>query len=362
MVFDLSDTLMDYIPGSQQETEVIRCVTNILTGYFEGNLLVTCSRKFICFFMNKIKAPDALLALNYLDRISSMLVYEVIYRISVVRKESDLSDGELSYKFFQKTESIQPTSLICEDIYDCNFYELYTKEFMQDINVKCNRVEGGGSSVGKCIKEAKAKNAIFLSLVDSDCHYKGASIGSTAQGAINELPKNTTNIFLKILDTLEAENLIPIGYVIKHCKNQKNEKFFRQLFTNNFGFIWRYYDLKNGLCSSAIIEDEKYYQSGKEWYQKLLHKEDFETRVRNYKQAKEDKLPKIMGKNNVLLPKICKNILNQYITYLSSKESERAYIAYDKDFDKMDPLYKERKEIVDLVYAFLCVRKQEPIN
>ena len=75
MVFDLSDTLMDYIPGSQQETEVIRCVTNILTGYFEGNLLVTCSRKFICFFMNKIKAPDALLALNYLDRISIMLVY-----------------------------------------------------------------------------------------------------------------------------------------------------------------------------------------------------------------------------------------------------------------------------------------------
>lgn len=363
MVFDLSDTLMDYIPGSKQESEVLRCVNNILTGFFEGNLLVTCSPKFIYFFTTKIQAPDALTALNYLNRISTTLVYNVTYRIVVVFKEQDsCARGELSYQFFQKTESIQPTTFICEDLYDCKFYMLYTKEFLLNQWIKSSNREGGGGSVGKCLQEVKNNNIIALSIVDSDMHYKGAPYGKTARGAMNALSSNTTNIYLKVIDTLEAENLIPIGYIIKHCKNKKNEKFFRRLFTNHYGNEWRYYDLKEGVKVSSVLEEKEFYKHSRSLYGKLCQRADFDTYVKNYTNALKKRTKKSKVRNQELLPCVCPNILNQYITYLSYPEDKRQYIAYDKEFDKMDPLYKERKDIIDLVYAFMCVREPGPIN
>ena len=340
MLFELTNSLINYTP--EQQKDVVRAVTNLLIGLEEGNLLLQSELIVIEHFSDKISDERAKQALKYLERtIMSQQYEELTYKIRVVL--GDPKYGELRYDFFKYTTSIQKTNLLCENQNDCEFYLKIARERYYEYNIAANEVSGGGNTTATELKKKLSKQEITLAIIDSDKHYSSAQLGATAgQCKAKYGDVKRTNCRLKILPTFEVENLIPLGFVVRHChENHKGADFICKLKNTNLLKILRYYDYKLGATMDSCLVDDKYMSYVGEIYQQLYPRQNFENYIKTLKRQKRQDILPAFNKDMLTIYLKCKAINNHN---------------YDYNYDALDTNTKYREDICKLVLHYCCVR------
>lgn len=179
----------------------------------------------------------------------------------------------IPYNIFIKYEKIfQKTTFICENLQDNYFYHNISKWYIQNyikgnVLTNFNFILGGGSTTAPVLAENLKDNKYpILCNLDSDKKNPSGSKGSTAKNVMEENKKfNNRNdiceeikklININILESREAENLIPLSIFVELNKINGNEekeefiKMFNKIISSNNTDLLLYIDVKKGMKKS----------------------------------------------------------------------------------------------------------------
>lgn len=336
MVIELTDGLARY--KQEQREMLMACLNNLFLGYYEGNLVITASPA-LCRFIEAhhlVEGVRQQKALAYLIN-SNGNIPNVLWIFKVVLDNPDVTNHELPIDFFNTTESIQPTSMLCENLDDIKFYIKQARCFHPYSPMAVNRRHGGGGTTYDVFNILKNRNLFCLVIVDSDVKYPGCGLGETANRFDKNYKAKQTNVEVKILPVHEAENLVPVSFMMSHSK-PSGTIFLKKLEKRGVLRHLVFYDIKNGITKEKTEEKTQYKKYAKDIYEGVYphNRNGFDAYYAH----------KNMSDN--LLPKINANLLTDYIN--NNAESYQT-----------DELETYRKEIADLVYTFLCCRGSDPI-
>lgn len=337
MVFELSDELAACPPAKIEALSV--CISNLLLGYYEGNLSLMASSA-LCRFISDRKLTEGTrqkIALNHLLNNNGYRP-DVLWHIKVVLENANSHNHELDISFFNKTESIQPTSLLCENLEDTKFYLKLSGLFRPNSPMVVNGRHGGGGTTVDVFKEIKRRNVVCLAILDSDVKYPDCRQGDTASRCVKALKKKYANLEVKVLPVHEAENLVPVSFML--CKAYTDGVVFLQrLQKRNHLDILVYYDVKEGITKEKADEVVKY----KKFAESLF-------RILNPRNPNGFKaFFELKKESDILFPKLHPDMLSLFIADKSPKYQSDEFDFY-------------RKEIADIVYTFLCCRGTDPIH
>ena len=337
MVFELTDGLA-LCPQSKRDM-LITCVSNLLLGYYEGNLSLIASPALCGFFSanNFIEGTRQKVALNHLLN-NNGYSPNVLWHIKVVLENADVNNHELDISFFSKTESVQPTSMLCENLEEIQFYSKQARYYHPLSPMRVNKRHGGGGTTVDVFKDIKRHNLVCLVLLDSDVKYPGCSIGDTARRCVNNYQSKLANIEVKVLPVHEVENLVPISFMLSNSCSTGVRLLKRMEKRGILGSLV-YYDVKEGITKEKAMKSKKYKEFAEFIFQKTnpRNQNGFDA----YFNLKEDK--------DYLYSKLNPDMLSLFI-----QDKSTSY--------QHDELDVYRKEIADLVYTFLCCRGTDPIN
>lgn len=228
---------------------------------------------------------------------------------------------------------------------------LLTKELYQHYNICADKQTGGGSGMKKKLEDLILTNAVVLAIVDSDKMYpKKTTYGSTAKSSLSVYNNSLPNIKLYVTDTHEAENLIPLEYVVTHCsKKYKGKDFIQKLKRKNALHYLKHYDYKDGIKYEAVADNDEYYKFAKEIYE-VLYSTDFDKHVQATHRKPKDK--------QYVFPPINSSILEKYV----SAKINSINIQLDDNYAFADCNKQYRETLCKLICAFTCVRDSEPIH
>lgn len=334
MVFELTDELAK-CPQSKRDALTV-CISNLLLGYYEGNLYLIASSA-LCGYIsanNLVEGARQKEALNHLLNNNGYRP-DVLWHIRVVLENAEVEKHELDISFFGKTESIQPTFMLCENLEDIRFYLKQTKYYHPNSPMVVNEYHGGGGSTVDVFKVLKRRNIVCLVILDSDIRFPGCEKGETASRCVNNYQNKCANIEVKVLPVHEAENLVPISFMLKNT-DVYGVRFLTRLKKKKYTEVLVYYDVKEGISKEKTDEFQDYKKFAKIMYEKLNTRNKF------------DAYYKILKKNDLVFPKLNKDMLSLYNS--------------NSVFGMNDELESYRKEIADLVYTFLCCRGAVPIH
>lgn len=339
MVFELTDELARCPQNRWRELTL--CISNLLIGYYEGNILLMASNLFCRFIEERDLAGGyrEQIALNYL-RNNNGFRPDVLWHIRVVLDHPNVNNHELDISFFNKTESVQPSSFLCEHIIDIHFYMRQAYLYHPDSPMKAIERCGGGGATVDVFKSIKSKNIICLTILDSDCKYPGCPRppkGTTAYRCDQNYKNRLANVELIVLPVHEIENLVPISFMHQRT-DADGERFLRKLERNNCLNLMVFYDVKLGITKEGAIKSAEIMNFARDIYNMVYPKrQTFEVYL-NHKKEKD-----------YLHPALGADMLKEYM--------EDKLKNYQPDmFDTY------RKEIADIVYTFMCCRGSTPIN
>lgn len=339
MVFELTNGLARCTKERLRALSL--CISNLLVGYYEGNLILIAS-PLLCKFLEDrklVKGYRERKALNYLKNNFGYRP-NVLWHIRVVLDSPDVNKHELDIDFFNKTESVQYASFLCEHLIDVHFYMRLARTYYPNSPMATIERCGGGGSTVDVLKSIKKRNVVCLVILDSDCKYPGADRppkGSTAFRCQQSYKKQRSNIHLQILDVHEIENLVPISYM---CQNTNAEglKFLKRLEKHNLLNQLTYYDVKLG-----IIKEDASKCPGLMSFAKYLYEAIYPER-----QSFDDYLNHKKDEDH-LHPALKSTMLSDFMDDRLKVYQPDIYDAY-------------RKNIADIVHTFMCCRGFEPIN
>lgn len=336
MVIELTDGLARY---KQEQREMLTaCLSNLLLGYYEGNLVITASPA-LCRFIaahHLVEGVRQQKALTYLIN-SNGNIPNVLWIFKVVLDEPDAANHELPIDFFNTTESVQPTSMLCENLDDIKFYIKQARCYHPYSPMAVNRRHGGGGTTYDVFNILKNRNLFCLVIVDSDVKYPGCALGDTARRFDKNYKADKANVKVKVLPVHEAENLVPVSFMMSHSK-ASGTIFLKKLEKRGVLRHLVFYDIKEGITKEKTEESAKYKVFAKDVYESVYphNRKGFDAYYEHKNEADN------------LLPKINANMLIDYIS-----NNAEVY-----QTDELEPF---RKEIADLVYTFLCSRGNAPI-
>ncbi|WP_433895184.1 hypothetical protein [Sphingobacterium mizutaii] len=185
---------------------------------------------------------------------------------------SIIDDGitflQIGIDHFLDSSAFQKTILLCENINDCDFFEIIGKNYLRinGINtsmLKFNPQGGGGSTIQKEYSKIYSSHENFcLCIVDSDIKYPGGKEGSTSSNLFKFIKKNNENlkIFAEVLSVHEIENLIPRKFYIKNYEDKGrtwkgNYYLIDKLFYKN-SINQKHFDFKQGLKRLSLVNQE----------------------------------------------------------------------------------------------------------
>ena len=166
-------------------------------------------------------------------------------------------------RFFNDSESVQKTILLCENSDDAVLYEIIAKVYLiwKKMNVKivCEPRGGGGNTISsEYINIQQAKKRFCLCIVDSDKIAPDGNLGSTASRLQTQSDSTCINTQTFILDCREVENLIPNSILSELClKNQERVKalrIFENISSSSAVDIRYFLDIKKGTRLKEIIQ------------------------------------------------------------------------------------------------------------
>lgn len=337
MVIELTDGLARY--NENQREMLIICLSNLLLGYYEGNLILSASDALCRFIIahNLVEGDRQIRSLHYLLNRNGNHP-DVLWRYKVVLDQPNVANHELSIDFFNKTESIQPTSMLCENLDDIKFYFKQARLFHPHSPMAVIKYHGGGGTTYDVFNSLKNKNIFCLTIIDSDIKYPKCELGETAGRFNRNYNAAKVNIEVKVLPVHEAENLVPVSFMMAHS-NSIGIIFLKKLEKRGLLHYLKYYDIKEGIVKNKTDESPKYKEFAKEIYEGAFprNRNGFDA-FYDHKKATDN-----------LFPKLNANMLTDYI-----KNNTNIY--------STDELEYLRKEIADLVYTFLCCRGDDPIQ
>lgn len=337
MVIELTDGLAKY--RQYQREKLVVCLSNLLLGYSEGNYILSASNALCRFILaNKLVEGDRQMrSLNYLLNRNGNHP-DVLWRIKVVLDQPNEEEHELPIDFFNTTESIQPTSMLCENLDDINFYIKQARCFHAYSPMAVNRYHGGGGTTYDVFNTLKNKKIFCLTIIDSDIKYPGCELGETARRFDRNYNVAKANILVKVLPVHEAENLVPVSFMMAHSE-QKGTTFLKKLEKRGILRYLTYYDIKEGIVKDKTENSPKYKEFAKEIFKGIFpnNQNGFDA-FYAHKKATDN-----------LHPKLNANMLTDYIKNFT-------------DIYPTDELENYRREIADLVYTFLCCRGSDPIH
>jgi hypothetical protein len=168
---------------------------------------------------------------------------------------------EVPPRFFNDSESIQKTILLCENLDDAVFYETIAKVYLiwKHRNVPivcvCEPRGGGGNTISsEYINIQKQKKRFCLCIVDSDKIAPDGKLGDTALG-LRKSDSTCTNTQAFILDCREIENLIPNSILSELSSgNPQRLEALKILESSSVVEVRCFLDIKQGTRLKEIID------------------------------------------------------------------------------------------------------------
>jgi hypothetical protein len=168
---------------------------------------------------------------------------------------------EVPPRFFNDSESIQKTILLCENLDDAVFYETIAKVYLRwkriNAQIKCDRRGGGGSTISsEYINIQKLNERFCLCIVDSDKIAPNGNLGSTASRLRNSDDPTCIKTQIFILDCRESENLIP-NSILSKLYPGKQEKLEALNIIKSISLEVRcFLDIKEGTYLNKILGEK----------------------------------------------------------------------------------------------------------
>ncbi len=241
-VFDNNDIWND--------PETIPALENLANAVREGKHLVISDRetlKIITQCQDLSKTTRVIYNMLY-NKFSELRSY-----LSVVTRYIEITDlleptlSSLSGKeviqvplnFFENTESIQKTILLCENSNDTSFYQTIARVYViwknTNINIKLEfepRGGGGNTIDTEYDNIQKITKRFCLCILDSDRISSEGKLGSTAARIYQNQNSQFFRTKVLILDVHEIENLIPNSILLEICSgNQQREDAMKRIKT-----------------------------------------------------------------------------------------------------------------------------------
>lgn len=267
MLFYLTDSLI--VEGKDPRFGQIKtAVYHLAIQAANGNHAVIGDIKAISHFREVFQ--NDFVAGPFFNKVHQNIAFEVVpsfikYYLEVVlespsgRVEGDKSINQIEYERLIPLDSTNKTSLVCEFLYDADFYthvlKWYIKQLGISIHFDFNKIDGGGTNMDQNIQKELDAHHITLAIVDIDCRYPGAPINP--KGTYGKcIGLGAGNVLYKLvpLDVHEIENLIPLNYIDmayaswtgNTAEYQEKKKAFDFL-KKDAENILPYFDYKNGI-------------------------------------------------------------------------------------------------------------------
>lgn len=348
MLLNLDDGLLEY-EDIKRRNRIVDCISNILLGFYEANILVLASDELYDFYEPFVTGNREKRALAYL-KANNSYAYD-IKSFNVVNKELkevNSSQREISIFFFEKTISVQKAIILGENANDTSFYGYLAHIYYPDVRLSYDKAGGGGSTTSDTLVEIQKQNERFcLVITDSDLRYPNAPIGGTAESVGKVWNQKLTQIGVYTITVHEVENLLPVVFVKEKTKTNKEARNFlsKLCHCRNLNFYWRYYDIKEGICISEIESSADYYSFAEKLYSEVYGtKQSFKKYLASLKLGKKEKK---------VFPAIRSDVLDKFV---SLKE-------LDKIKFPMTLFVQECKDIAQKVVEFACCRpNDDPLN
>ncbi|CAD5979241.1 hypothetical protein [Planktothrix rubescens] len=265
--------------------ETIPALENLANAVREGKHLVISDRetlKIITKCQDLSKTTRAIYTKLYYELSKLRSYLSVVTRYIEITDLlepvlSSLSDQEViqvPLKFFENTQSIQKTILLCENSSDTSFYKTiarvyviwkwkntYIKNNMGLVGLEFEPRGGGGNTINIEYDNIQKTTKYFcLCILDSDRIAPEGKLGSTA--AQIDQNKNQSSQFFRtkvlILDVHEIENLIPNSILLGICSGDKQRedalKRIQKLQEIRGDQIKHFLDIKEGTLMYKIFD------------------------------------------------------------------------------------------------------------
>ncbi|EHJ14461.1 MULTISPECIES: hypothetical protein [Crocosphaera] len=200
----------------------------------------------------------------YLSHVSRYI--EIIHPCNVNKIDSNSGKDiiKLPYTFFNDSETIQKSILLCENLQDTEFYKIIAETFCKwkrlNIKPKFEPSLGGGNTISTVYENIQnKKKRLCLCIVDSDKLSPNSSLGSTARNIKQKDDNTSVTTLLYILPVRELENLIPLSILSElMSKNGDRENPFKQLEKieeSSVKEIRNFLDIKEGTRLKKIVNE-----------------------------------------------------------------------------------------------------------
>ena len=167
-------------------------------------------------------------------------------------------------RFFEDSESIQKTILLCEDLRDTNWYKALGEvakiwKGTKGICIKFEPRSGGGTGIkNEYLRLQAERHRICLCILDGDLEYPEDTPGNTASSVQSCHDNSYDLIDFIIINSREIENLLPyqvLGELIGG-NPQRSQAFevLEKLQGTEFSQARLFIDLKNGILTSKILQ------------------------------------------------------------------------------------------------------------
>lgn len=184
---------------------------------------------------------------------------EVVVKSPYVRIEGNKTIAQVEYNRLILLDTTNKTSLVCEFLYDAEFYSFVLKWYIKQLSINVhfafNQIDGGGTNTYKNIDKELTSNHITLSILDTDCRYPGDTVKKeSTYGKCIGIGKGNVLFKLIPLNVHELENLVPLNYVdlkfsswtkgdVEYARKKRAFDFLRKDADN----ILPYFDFKKGI-------------------------------------------------------------------------------------------------------------------
>jgi hypothetical protein len=273
MLILINSSVVDNGDENSWEDETVLALENLASARREGKHLVMAKREIFkkisrCSRLSQFARNTYNKLFNQSTQLESYLsaVTRYIELVNSCYEPEVVSNSgkqiiKVAPRFFNDSELVQKTILLCENIHDTILYETIAKIYLvwNKINVKivCEGRGGGGNTVSlEYINIQQLKKRFCLCIVDSDKIAPDGNLGSTASLIQAQSDSNCINTQTFILDCREIENLIPNSILSELCSGNQERlkalKNFEDISSTAFE-IRRFLDIRKGTRMKEII-------------------------------------------------------------------------------------------------------------
>ena len=274
MLILIHSSVVDNGDENTWDDETVLALENLATARREGKHLVIAERETLkkialCSRLsqiarntyNKLYNQSTQQFHSYLSAVTRYIeIVNPCYEQKVV-SDSGKQIIKVPPRFFNDSESVQKTILLCENSDDAVFYQTIAKVYLiwkkRNVQIVCEARGGGGNTISsEFINIQQAKKRFCLCIVDSDKIAPDGNLGSTASRLQTQSDSTCINTQTFILDCREIENLIPNSILSELCSGNQERLQALKYFENISSAVdIRYFlDLKKGTRMKEIIQ------------------------------------------------------------------------------------------------------------